>query len=81
MKPGEHPPFRGESLRKGHEPTVAALMARRVESMLKTPEGQQFELLEPCRMAAMLADLGPEGRHADAPRADPDLPRALRPPR
>ena len=59
VKPGEHPPFRGESLRKGHEPTVAALMARRVESMLKTPEGQQFELLDPCRMAAILADWDP----------------------
>jgi hypothetical protein len=59
VKPGEHPPFRGESLRKGHEPTVASLMARRVESMLKSPEGQRFELLAPCRMAAILADWDP----------------------
>ncbi len=59
VKPGEHPPFRGESLRAGHTPTVAALMARRIESMLKTPEGQQFELLEPCRLAVMLAEWDP----------------------
>ena len=55
VKPGTQPRLRGESLRKNHEPTVAALMARRVESMMKTPEGQRFELLDPCRMAANLA--------------------------
>ncbi len=59
VRPGERPPPRGESLRQGHEPTVAALMARRVESMLKTPEGQGFELLSPCRMAGILADWDP----------------------
>ncbi len=58
-KPGERPRLRGESLRADHEPTVAALMARRVESMLKTPEGQRFELLDPCRMGAMLAAWDP----------------------
>jgi hypothetical protein len=58
-RPGERPALRGEPLRKGHEPTVAALMAQRVESMLKTPEGQRFEMLEPCRMAKMLAAWDP----------------------
>lgn len=57
--PGVTPKLRGEPLRKGHEPTVAALMARRIESMNKTPEGQAFELLDPCRMAAMLAQWDP----------------------
>jgi hypothetical protein len=57
--PGVTPKFRGEVLRKGHEPTVAALMARRVESMSKTPEGQQFEMLAPCRMTAILAEWDP----------------------
>ena len=56
---GVRPPLRGEPLRKGHEPAVAALMARRVESMMKTPEGQRFELLDPCRMAGMLAEWDP----------------------
>jgi len=59
VAPGERPAFRGEPLRAGHAPTVAALMARRVESMTKTPEGQRFELLDPCRMAGMLADWDP----------------------
>ena len=58
-KPGEQPRLRGESLRTNHQPTVAALMARRVESMLKTPEGQRFELLDPCRMTGMLAAWDP----------------------
>jgi hypothetical protein len=58
-KPGERPRFRGESLREDHEPTVAALMARRVESMLKTPQGQPFDLLGSCRMAGMLAAWDP----------------------
>ena len=57
--PGVTPKLRGEPLRKGHEPTVAALMARRVESMRKTPEGQRFELLDPCRMTAILAEWDP----------------------
>ena len=57
--PGRRPRPRGEPLRAGHEPSVAALMARRVESMLKTPEGQQFELMNPCRMAGMLAEWDP----------------------
>jgi hypothetical protein len=34
-------------------------MAKRVEAMLKTPEGQRFELLDPCQMAAMLAEWDP----------------------
>ncbi len=59
VKPGEHPRLRGESLRKGHEPTVAALLARRIESMTKTPEGQRFELRDPCRLAAILAAWDP----------------------
>jgi hypothetical protein len=59
VKPGVRPRFRGEPLRANHEPTVAALLARRVESMLKTPEGQRFELLDPCRMAGVLADWDP----------------------
>ena len=57
--PGVTPKLRGDPLRKGHEPTVAALMARRVESMRKTPEGQRFELLDPCRMTAILAEWDP----------------------
>lgn len=59
LEPGERPGLRGEPLRRGHEPTVAALMARRVESMLKTPEGQRFELSDPCRLARMLATWDP----------------------
>jgi hypothetical protein len=59
VAPGEPPKFRGEPLRKGHEPTVVALLARRVGSMMKTPEGQRFELLDPCRMAAILAEWDP----------------------
>ncbi len=54
--PGVTPKLRGEALRKGHQPTVAALMARRIELMLKTPEGQQFGLRNPCSMAAILAE-------------------------
>jgi hypothetical protein len=54
--PGQRVLFHGEPLRKGHEPTVAALMARRVKSTMRTPEGQRFELLDPCRMALMLAE-------------------------
>ncbi len=57
--PGQRPPPRGEPLRKGHEPTVGALMARRVESIMRTPQGQSFELLDPCRMAGMLAAWDP----------------------
>jgi hypothetical protein len=34
-------------------------VARRIESMLRDPEGQRFELLEPRRMAAMLAEWDP----------------------
>jgi hypothetical protein len=56
LKPGERPRIRGESLRGKHDPSVADLLSRRVESMLKTPEGQQFELLNPCRLAGMLGE-------------------------
>jgi hypothetical protein len=59
LKPGEKPRLRGEPLRRNHEPSVAALMARRADSMLKTPEGQQFELRDPCRMGAILAAWDP----------------------
>jgi hypothetical protein len=57
--PGEPPRLRGEPLRKKREPTVAELMAFRIELMLKTPEGQRFELLDPCRMARLLAAWDP----------------------
>ena len=40
------------------------LMARRVEGMLKTPEGQRFELLAPCRLAGMLGEWDPAGVRA-----------------
>lgn len=56
---GERPVMRGEALRRGHEPTVAALMALRVETMLKTPEGQRFEMMDSCRMATMLLEWDP----------------------
>jgi len=57
--PGGRPRLRGEPLRRGHEPTVAELMARRVESMLKTPEGRRFERLDPLGMAKRLAAWDP----------------------
>src|SRR5262249_42871849 len=57
--PGEVPRLRGEPLRPRNDPTVAALMVRRIESMLKTPEGRRLELLDPCRMAGMLAAWDP----------------------
>jgi hypothetical protein len=55
LKPGELPRLRGESLREGHEPTVAALMSRRVDSLLKSPSRQNFSMDEACSMARMLA--------------------------
>ena len=67
VKPGERVRFRGEPLRKDHVPTVTELMARRIESMLKTPEGQQSDLGNPCRMATMMNGLGPGRCVADAP--------------
>jgi hypothetical protein len=59
LAPGERPRLRGEPLRTNHEPTVAALMARRVESMLRIHQGQRSELSEACRMAEILADWDP----------------------
>ncbi len=55
LKPGERPRLRGESLREGHEPTVSALMARRVDSLLKSPSRTNFSMDEACSMARMLA--------------------------
>lgn len=52
-------PLKGESLRKGHEPTVSALLARRVESMLKAPEGYGSGISASCRMASMLTEWDP----------------------
>jgi len=52
-------PLKGESLRKGHEPTVSALLARRVESMLKAPEGYGAGLKAACQMGSKLAEWDP----------------------
>ncbi len=59
LKPGTRPRMRGEPLRGKHEPTVAAIMAGRIETMLRTPEGQRFELMQPCQMATLLARWDP----------------------
>jgi hypothetical protein len=59
VAPGVRPPLRGEFLRDGHEPTVAALMARRVESMMKATRGQDLGLHNALSMAGMLAAWDP----------------------
>jgi hypothetical protein len=59
LKPGELPRYRGEPLRAKRNPSVAQLLARRVESMMMTPEGQRFELMDPCRMASVLGEWDP----------------------
>ena len=74
VKPGTQPRLRGEPLRGNHEPTVAALMARRVESMMKTPEGQRFRIARPLPDGREPCRVGSSRRGADAPRTDPNLP-------
>lgn len=51
----------GESLRSGRRPSVTALLSRRVDSMLKTPDGQDFNLAKPCQMAGHLVAWDPVG--------------------
>ncbi len=59
LAPGERPRFRGEPLRTNHEPTVAALMARRIASMLKDAQDETNDLIRTCWMAKALADWDP----------------------
>lgn len=55
LKPGGRPRLRGESLREGHEPTVATLMARRVDSLLRPSLRPTPSINEASSMARMLA--------------------------
>jgi hypothetical protein len=54
LKPGEAPQLRGESLRDGHDPSVTALMVRRIDQLLKIGHGPQSGLDAACRMAKNL---------------------------
>ena len=51
--------LRGEPLRRDHEPTVTALMTRRLESMLAVPESQNPDIPHAMQMAKRLATWDP----------------------
>ncbi len=52
-------PLGGEALRKGHEPTVTALLARRSATLLKESSGNEGDLGGPAGLALSLAKWDP----------------------
>lgn len=54
-------PLKGESLRDNRKPSVTELMIKRIDAMLATQEGQNFDLMHPRSMTYDLANWDPVG--------------------
>ena len=55
----ENPKYQGESLRQGHEPTVSALLARRIDAMLKRNSNDRNSLDYAINLAGKLVTWDP----------------------